>query len=180
MDFSAPIASFPRRVRRGARPNENERCSDRRPTMPTSSPTQSEDSSRGYLRRGSTGAVELGNEVHLAGVNCVATVRICSLMSFWRNPWANAASWRSIEAGCCVFNCGAPSLWSPGRACGARRNPGAWGLRQKRGEWRDCLREGYARPEAARRERGSTVAATRENPRHRSHLSPAARISKIR
>src|SRR5947209_1698091 len=29
-----------------------------------------------------------------SGVSCIAIVRICSLMSFCRNPWAKAASWR--------------------------------------------------------------------------------------
>jgi hypothetical protein len=78
--------------------------------MPTSSPTQSEDSSPGYLCRGRTGAVELGNEVHLGGVNCVATVRICrSGETLGRTPRAGAR-----------YRPAAASSIAAHRACGRR------------------------------------------------------------
>ena len=78
--------------------------------MPTSSPTQSEDSSPGYLCRGRTGAVELGNEVHLGGVNCVATVRISrSGETLGRTPRAGAR-----------YRPAAASSIAAHRACGRR------------------------------------------------------------
>ena len=125
------------------------RCRPHRPTPLQSCETVGRFT-RGYLRRGSTGGVELVNEVHLGGVNCVATVRICSLMSFWRNPG------RTPRAGARYRPVAASSIAD--RACGRwdrdmrhKTESRARDSRQKPDECRDCLGEGYARPEAARR-----------------------------